>query len=202
MLSRRDFIQETAFKALAVWITERALAGVATASPETGLTFFTLPQAETIEAIAERIWPSTPGDPGAIEAGVVTYIDRMLSGFHHELKNTYRRGIDSINAYSQKKFGDTFANLSEKQHNEILTNMEKNSAEAQPFFMSPSASEFFGLIRNHTREGLFSDPVYGGNRNFIGWKSIGYPGPRFLYTAEMQTTFAPLELPMQSVADL
>ena len=70
------------------------------------------------------------------------------------------------------------------------------------FFASPSSSEFFELLLTHTRQGLFSDPAYGGNRDFIGWKSIGYPGPRFLYTAEMQTTFAPLELPLRSLADM
>jgi gluconate 2-dehydrogenase gamma chain len=28
---------------------------------------------------------------------------------------------------------------------------------------------------------MFSDPVYGGNRNFVGWQLIGYPGAQRAY---------------------
>ena len=30
-------------------------------------------------------------------------------------------------------------------------------------------------------EGFFADPVYGGNRDMVGWKMIGYPGARYNY---------------------
>ena len=30
-------------------------------------------------------------------------------------------------------------------------------------------------------EGFFSDPVYGGNRNMVGWSMIGFPGTRYDY---------------------
>ena len=202
MQSRRRFLQSTAYGALGAWITEQALGTMAVAPEKIVYTFFTLPQARTMEAITERIWPSGSGDPGAAEAGVVIFIDRSLSGFHHRLKPTYRRGIDSTNAMASAKFGDTFPALSAGQQDEILATMEKETGEAQGFFASPSSSEFFELLLTHTRQGLFSDPAYGGNRDFIGWKSIGYPGPRFLYTAGMQTTFAPLELPLRSLADM
>ena len=202
MQNRRRFLQNTAYGALGAWITEQALGKMAAAPAHSVYTFFTLPQASTMEAITERIWPSSSEDPGAVEAGVVIFIDRSLSGFHHRLKPTYRRGIDSTNALARAKFGDSFPALSAEQQDEILSAMEKETSEAQGFFASPSSSEFFELLLTHTRQGLFSDPAYGGNRDFIGWKSIGYPGPRFLYTAEMQTTFAPLGLPLRSLADM
>ena len=202
MQNRRKFLQNTSCGALGAWITEQALGRMASAPAKIVYTFFTLPQASTMEAITERIWPSSSENPGAVEAGVVIFIDRSLSGFHHRLKPTYRRGIDSTNALASARFGDRFPALSAEQQDEILAAMEEGTSEAQRFFASPSSSEFFKLLLTHTRQGLFSDPAYGGNRDFIGWKSIGYPGPRFLYTAEMQTTFAPLELPLRSLADM
>jgi len=39
---------------------------------------------------------------------------------------------------------------------------------------APSASAFFELVLGHTLEGTFSGPLYGGNRDFIGWQLIGY----------------------------
>ena len=32
------------------------------------------------------------------------------------------------------------------------------------------------MLLNDTNEGMFADPIYGGNRDFAGWKLIGYPG--------------------------
>ena len=62
--------------------------------------------------------------------------------------------------------------------------------------------EFMSLALNHTMEGLFSDPVYGGNRDFAGWRAVGYPGAHYLYTEEEQQSFEPLNKPIQSLADL
>lgn len=63
-------------------------------------------------------------------------------------------------------------------------------------------AEFLDVVRVHTMEGLFSDPVYGGNRNFAGWKAVGYGGPYYVHTEEQQQSFEPLDLPIQSIADL
>jgi gluconate 2-dehydrogenase gamma chain len=42
-----------------------------------------------------------------------------------------------------------------------------------------SAKTFFQLLHSNTIEGFFADPVYGGNRNFVGWRMIDYPGVRY-----------------------
>ena len=36
---------------------------------------------------------------------------------------------------------------------------------------------FFTLLRRHTIEGMFCDPMHGGNAGLVGWKLIGFPGP-------------------------
>jgi hypothetical protein len=56
--------------------------------------------------------------------------------------------------------------------------MEKNVAKG----FAPNSSTFFNLVRTHTIQGMFSDPYYGGNANFVGWDLIGYPGLRMAVT--------------------
>ena len=40
--------------------------------------------------------------------------------------------------------------------------------------------EFQPLLVLHTRQGFYSDPIYGGNKERIGWRVIGFPGPASL----------------------
>lgn len=65
-----------------------------------------------------------------------------------------------------------------------------------------SLQEFMDLVLKHTMEGLFSDPIYGGNRDFAGWRAVGYPGAHYVYSEEEQQSFEPLDKPFQSIADL
>ena len=60
----------------------------------------------------------------------------------------------------------------------------------------------FEELRRHVMEGVLSDPLYGGNRDFAGWKAVGYPGPYRLYTEDDQTATTPLDMPYQSIKDL
>jgi hypothetical protein len=60
--------------------------------------------------------------------------------------------------------------------------MEKNIATG----FAPNSSTFFNLVRTHTIQGMFSDPYYGGNANFVGWDLLGYPGLRMMVTEDDQ----------------
>jgi gluconate 2-dehydrogenase gamma chain len=44
------------------------------------------------------------------------------------------------------------------------------------FENGPPARVFFTMIYQNVIEGMFSDPLYGGNQNKAGWKMIGFPG--------------------------
>ena len=50
-------------------------------------------------------------------------------------------------------------------------------------------SRFFQLLRTHTIEGMFSDPMHGGNAGLIGWQLVGYPGPQMSYRSEVDKHF-------------
>ena len=49
-------------------------------------------------------------------------------------------------------------------------------------FTWPSAQAFFNTVRTHTMEGMFADPVYGGNKDFAGWVLVGFPGAQPLFS--------------------
>src|SRR5436309_1954677 len=59
---------------------------------------------------------------------------------------------------------------------------------AQALPMAPSQQAFFNTLRTHTMESMFADPVYGGNKDFAGWKLVGFPGAHPAFTAaDMQS---------------
>src|SRR4051812_25933160 len=96
-------------------------------------------------------------------------------------QEVYRRGLEFIDAYAQSQFQKNFADLSADQQDQILTDMDEDKATG---FDGPSGKAFFTQLRNDTIEGMFSDPLYGGNRDLAGWKLIGYPGAQWTYTPD------------------
>ena len=143
--------------------------------------FFNAQDAETISALAERIMPGAPGKPGARDAGVLNYIDLALAGAYSDLQNFYRRGLASLDAYCHKAHGAAFVRLDAAKQDEVLVALdEAKTAE----FSWPSAHEFFNTVRVHTMEGMFADPLYGGNKNFAGWRLVGFPGAQAVFTPD------------------
>jgi hypothetical protein len=49
-------------------------------------------------------------------------------------------------------------------------------AEQDKILASPQLKTFLALLFEHTIEGMYANPEYGGNRGLAGWKEIGYPG--------------------------
>ncbi len=58
-------------------------------------------------------------------------------------------------------------------------------AERDQRLRSIETTQFFRMLRQHTIEGMFSDPMHGGNAGLIGWQLIGYPGPLMNYRDEI-----------------
>jgi gluconate 2-dehydrogenase gamma chain len=117
--------------------------------------------AAEIDAITSQIVPSTDG-PGAHEAGVVYFIDRALSTFDADLRGTYRTGLAMVQQKSKEMFpgSASIAALTNEQQIQLLHGIEK--------------TDFFELLRTHTMYGLLGNPSYGGNRDQVGWKLIGF----------------------------
>jgi gluconate 2-dehydrogenase gamma chain len=117
--------------------------------------------AAEIEAITSQIIPSTDG-PGAHEAGVIYFIDRALSTFDAHLREAYRMGMAEVQQKRTEMFAGSasIAALTSDQQIQLLRSMED--------------TEFFELLRTHTMYGLLGNPSYGGNRDRVGWKLIGF----------------------------
>ena len=130
-------------------------------------------ESAAIAAFAERLMPGEPGKPGATDAGVLNYIDLALAGAYADQRDFYRRGIAQLDAYCRKTQNAPFAQLPAARQDEVIAALEQDKAEG---FSWPSAQAFFNTVRTHTIEGMFADPVYGGNKDFAGWRLVGFPG--------------------------
>ena len=100
-------------------------------------------------------------------------------------KPAYVSGLAALDDYAAAKKGAPFASLSPQDRDAILTDMETNAATG----FSPDSAAFFALLRTHTIEGMFCDPMHGGNAGLIGWQLVGYPGPQMSYRNEIDKHF-------------
>ena len=117
--------------------------------------------AAEIEALTSQIIPSTDG-PGAHEAGVIYFIDRALSTFDADLRDSYRMGLAGVQQKRKEMFpgSSTIAGLKSQDQIQLIHAIEK--------------TDFFQLLRTHTLYGFLGNPNYGGNRDRVGWKLIGF----------------------------
>jgi gluconate 2-dehydrogenase gamma chain len=128
--------------------------------------------AATLAAVCTRLIPTDESGPGATEAGAAVYIDRALGGWLASSRETYIAGLAAIDEAARAKTGKRFVELAPAEQDLVLDALAET-----PFFL---------LVRAHTIQGTFCDPVYGGNANFVGWDLIGYPGVRLNVTAADQ----------------
>jgi len=165
-------------------------------SPGLG-TFFNAQDAATIAAFTERLMPGATGKPGAGDAAVLTYIDLALSGAYADLQDFYRLGLAQLDAYCRKTYNEPFVRLGTARQDAVITALEQGKATG---FTWPAAQAFFETVRTHTIEGLFADPVYGGNKDFAGWRLVGFPGGQAVYTpADLQNKQAFTRAPMMGL---
>jgi gluconate 2-dehydrogenase gamma chain len=143
--------------------------------------FFNQDDAATISAFTERLIPGEPGKPGARDAGVLNYIDLALAGAYSDLQYFYRRGLAALDAYCHETYKKPFAQLDAAQQDAVITAVEQGKATG---FIWPSGPAFFNTVRTHTMEGMFADPIYGGNKDFAGWRLVGFPGAQPVFSPE------------------
>jgi gluconate 2-dehydrogenase gamma chain len=112
---------------------------------------------------------------------VLNYIDLALSGPYADEQDFYRRGLTQLDAHCVAAYGKPFRNLDANQQDETIAALEHGKSTA---FSWPTAQAFFNTVRKHTLEGMFADPIYGGNKDFAGWVLVGFPGAQMMFTAE------------------
>ena len=181
-----------------------------------GPAYFTADESAFIDAAVARLIPKDELGPGAKEAGVTHFIDRQLGGPYgraqtwymqgpwrdgaesqgYQLKLTpaelYRAAVQDIDEHCRNSYGGKrFAELDAATQDKVLKGLEKDDIK----LARVPAKQFFGMLWENTRQGFLADPMYGGNRDFAGWKLIGFPGPRYNYVAEIERYGEPYTLP-------
>jgi gluconate 2-dehydrogenase gamma chain len=146
------------------------------------LEHLTAAEADLLEAIVARLIPTDANGPGATEARAAHYIDRALGGALASSRQAYTAGFAALDRYARSSRGKPFTELSATDQDSVLIDVETGAATG----FTGSSAAFFALVLNHTHQGTFGDPYYGGNANFIGWDLIGYPGIRTMVTAADQ----------------
>ncbi|MFZ5468922.1 MAG: gluconate 2-dehydrogenase subunit 3 family protein [Myxococcota bacterium] len=128
---------------------------------------FTNDEYDVVAAACERIIPKDE-DPGALEANVPEYIDRMLQSPElSKMKEEFLSGTAALDRRATRMFKVGFAQASAAQRDELLTlfkDSPKGTGEAR----------FYELLVVLTLEGLLGDPSYGGNKDQVGWKLVGF----------------------------
>src|SRR6185503_18546421 len=142
----------------------------------------TATEADLLEAIVARLIPTDASGPGATEARAAHYIDRALGGALASSRQAYTAGLAALDRYSRSSRGKPFTELSATDQDSVLIDVEAGTATG----FTGSSAAFFALVLNHTHQGTFGDPYYGGNANFVGWDLIGYPGVRTMVSAADQ----------------
>ena len=172
-------------------------AAAPTALPPAGYAFFNLDEAAFIEALVDHMIPADEISPKGTDLGVNVYIDRALAGGWgngdrlymqgpwkqgapsqgYQLPLTpaqlYRAGIAATNAHCLKAYGKSFDRIEAAQREEVLTGLSTGKIT---FDSGPPVRVFWTTLYATVVEGMYSDPIYGGNRNKAGWAIIGFPG--------------------------
>jgi gluconate 2-dehydrogenase gamma chain len=164
--------------------------------------YFTSDEGRAVEALADRIIPPDPQTPGGKDSGSAVFIDRQLAGPYgrseghytqppfmpgtkqqgaqseHGPAATYRTALAALDRYCQSKYqGKRFPDLSDAERDELLKSIEDGKVKLE----GVDGKAFFALIIKDVQTGFFADPLYGGNRDMVAWKMIGYPGARYNY---------------------
>jgi gluconate 2-dehydrogenase gamma chain len=155
------------------------------------LRFFTRDEALIVAAAAARILPSDDAGPGANEAGVVIFIDRQLAGPWGRDRNRYTQAPFQEDAAAE--FGYQGKAAPRDIYREALKDLKGFDSlapsEQDRKLAQIESSLFFALLRRNTIEGMFCDPMHGGNADMVGWQMIGFPGPRMSYYGEIESHY-------------
>ena len=188
-----------------------------------GYTFLTEPEAAFVEAFVDMLVPADDLTPAGTDLGLATFIDRQLAGAWGKGDRLYRQGpwkegapgqgyqlplspaeffragIEAVNNHCTATLGKEFDRLAAADKQRVLQDLDQSKVTLDRL----SGKQFFEMAYQATMEGLFGDPVYGGNRDKAAWKMIGYPGVIAIHATNIVTyKNRQYVVPPVSIADL
>ncbi|WP_217476947.1 gluconate 2-dehydrogenase subunit 3 family protein [Stutzerimonas stutzeri] len=166
-----------------------------------GWRFFTEDEVQEVTAIVDRLIPADNLSVSGSEAGCVVFMDRQLASSYGDASRLYmaapfqqgtpeqgdqspftprqrmRLGLAGLAKLCQSRHGQPFSALNAEQQDSLLGELEKGGIDLDGM----DSKLFFEQVLGNTMEGFFGDPIYGGNRDMVSWKMIGFPGARYDY---------------------
>jgi gluconate 2-dehydrogenase gamma chain len=154
-----------------------------------------------ISAVADTMIPADELTPSGTDCGVVTFVDRQLASawgggakmyrhgpfrkakpeYGYQLSLTPREffaaGIAATNEWTRSTRGKDFDRLAAKDREQVLKDLEQGKAQ----LAGADGKQFFEALLSITMEGFFADPIYGGNKDKVSWKMVGFPGLPAVY---------------------
>jgi gluconate 2-dehydrogenase gamma chain len=193
-----------------------------TPEPETWLTL-NATEVAFLKAAMDTIIPADELSPSGSDCGLAVFADRQLAGAYGNGARLYRSGpflpgkpqlgwqlpltpreffrvgIEEANVWTVRTYGKEFDRLTDAQREETFKTFEAGRADFSGGFTS---TFFFGQLLELAMEGFFADPMYGGNRDKMAWKMIGFPGLPASYRDAIHTYFDKrYDKAPQSIAD-
>jgi gluconate 2-dehydrogenase gamma chain len=150
-----------------------------------------------VEALVEHMCPADKNSPGGVDMGLNIFFDRALAGnwgqgdrlylqgpFRKGTANQgyqlgmtpaalFRAGTEGLADYCAATFRKPFDALAAADKEQLLKGLQAGKIELPN---GVPAKTYFDQLLQMFYEAMFADPIYGGNRNKMGWKMIGYPG--------------------------
>jgi gluconate 2-dehydrogenase gamma chain len=154
-------------------------------------------EAAFVEAMVNVMCPADRLTPSGVDCGLALYIDRQLAGGFGKGDRLYMRGpfkrgkpqlgyqlplgpeqffkvgVAAAQEVCTKRFGKLFDLLAPADADTFLQELASDKLQHPRVSL---ASWFNELVYPLFVQACFADPVYGGNRNEVFWKMVGYPG--------------------------
>lgn len=140
-------------------------------APRAAMRFFTdAHQADTMDAVFERLLPGGDGIPGARQTGVLNFTDAELAKPHFQaFGRFFRDALVRLDAHAQSEHQKTFLECSEEERDGLLSLWQRNQGPRG----FPSG-RFFMLAQTFALEGWLGDPRHGGNHEKRTWRWLGF----------------------------
>jgi len=182
----------------------------------------TATEAAFLSAAYDTFIPADRLSPSGTDCGLLAFIDRQLAGAWGSGARLYRSGpfikgtreqgyqlsltpreffgagIKATNAWTRKTYGKDFDRLSPAERETALETMDAGKAELNEI----NGKQFFEMLLQSAMEGFFADPIYGGNRDKVSWRMVGYPGLPATYAGKaLEYRGKKIVIEPQSIAD-
>jgi len=166
MINRRQFIKRVSLYYGSLLLLSCCVRG----TQKSSLRVFTGEEVECLGCICEQFIPADDF-PGAREAGVVNFIDKLLYQRFPELTEPYKNGLQSLEMFCEAIYRKTFAQLGWDTQHLVLTQMEQGELSPS-FWEKVSQKEFFNMALRNTMQGFYGSPRHGGNKNYASFRMM------------------------------